>query len=111
MKTIVSFLLCLLACVNAAKPSFTSDAIDILRHLNLTLKTMDQLSTCYDSVYEQNRTVEEKQRCMALLASLRQPIESSRRTKLRNQVRNRLRNRRPIGSSRRPCTRFNRSFC
>ena len=103
MNKKIIFTLCLLATPHIALSSVKSDAVEILRRLNSTLKAMHQLTTCYNSAYHKNRTFEEKQRCLVILARLEQSGRRRGHEQLRNQ--------RPLVVSRIPCVRFNRLNC
>ena len=106
INKIILFALCRSAFKNEANSSLITDSMDILQLLNATLTAIDKLSVCYDPAYLASGTIQEKQRCFAILANLQ--VSRSVTSRRRNRIRNR---RRPLVSFRTPCTKFRRRAC
>ena len=90
IKKVILFALCMLASRTEAKSnsSLKTDSIELLKLLQATLSAMDQLEECHAGAYQASGTMQEKKRCLAILAQLQVGQSVSRR-------RNRFRKRRP----------------
>ena len=106
MNTAIILSACLFVTGIKATSDFKDDAQAILRVLNNNINNIDQLSKCYNTVYQGNGTIQNKRNCLAILAKISKP----RNNRSSVQQRSKSRSSTPM-NSRRQCRRFHRWGC
>ena len=109
MKSAIMFTACLFLGGMNASSDFKDDAETILRVLQRNIDNIDQFSNCFNTAYQVNGTIENKRKCLAILAKKSKP-NNGRHSSLRHSQKLTIHSPTKM-QNRRQCRRFNRWGC